>query len=308
MDKKKLYALIKTQAASLGFSACGISKAEFLENEAIPFENWLKEGKHGSMTYMERHFDKRLDPRLLHNGAKSVISLTYNYFSGAKQSHESFYKLSAYTFIEDYHYILKQKMQTLLAALKNNIGHFEASLFVDSAPVLERAWAVRSGLGVIGHNKSLIIPHKGSFFFLCQIICDLEPQYDTPLNIDICKNCNICIKACPTKAIEKDKTINASKCISYLTIEHKKPIAAAMMKNAEKSIFGCDICQQACPHNTTAEVNKDLQPYLLREILGMTKTDWENLDNSSFKKLFRKTAMYRTGLKKLKSNIAIQNQ
>jgi len=240
--KKKYTQLIKNEALRLGFSPCGIAKAEFLEEEAPRLEQWLKNGFHGKMQYMENHFDKRLDPTRLVPGAKSVISLQYNYYSKETQNSDS-YKISKYAYGEDYHHVIKVKLYELLNFMQKEIGVIEARVFTDSAPILERAWAKKSGLGWLGKHSLLITKQKGSFFFLAEIILDLELDYDVAFKTDHCGNCTKCIDACPTDAILPNNTINGNKCISYFTIESKEEIPQLMRGKFEDWMFGCDICQ-----------------------------------------------------------------
>ena len=294
--------LIKTEAKRLGFSSCGIAKAGFLEDEAPKLEKWLKNGFHGEMSYMENHFDKRLDPTILVPGAKSVISLQYNYFTDKEQVTDT-YKISKYAYGEDYHHIIKEKLFELLNFITEKIGEVEARVFTDSAPVLERAWAKKSGLGWIGKHSLLITKQKGSFHFLAEIILDLELDYDNEFKTDHCGSCTKCIDACPTEAILPDNTINGSKCISYLTIELKNEIPAFMKGKFNDWIFGCDICQNVCPWNRFSLPHSEPKFEPHPDLLQMTKQDWVEITEDVFKRIFKKSAVKRTKFKGLNRNI-----
>jgi epoxyqueuosine reductase len=293
---------IKQKARELGFDQVGIAKAEFLETEAAELENWLKKGYHGKMTYMENYFDKRLDPRLLLPGAKSIILLSHNYFPKEKQPDDT-YQIAKYAYGEDYHFVLKRKMYELVAWMQDQFGSFAYRVFTDSAPVMERVWGKRAGLGWIGKNSLLIQPGKGSFFFLAEIITDLELEYDPPALYDRCGRCTRCIDACPTQAILPGRQIDATKCISYLTIELRDEIPSEFKGKWDDWIFGCDICQDVCPWNSFSlahhEPAFDPSPGLLK----MNRTDWETLNKQTFKRLFKKSAVQRTGYKGLIRNI-----
>jgi len=295
--------LIKTEALRLGFLSCGIAKAEFLEEEAPRLEQWLKNGFHGKMQYMENHFDKRLDPTKLVAGAKSVISLQYNYFPKEIQNQNT-YKISKYAYGEDYHHIIKGKLYELLNFIQENIGDVSGRAFIDSAPVLERAWAKKSGLGWIGKHSLLITKQKGSFYFLAEIILDLELEYDHEFKTDHCGNCTKCIDACPTKAILPNSTIDGSKCISYFTIELRGELPNYMKNKFDDWIFGCDLCQDVCPWNRFSfPLNESgFQPH--PDLLSMTKKDWEEITENVFKKIFKKSAVKRTKFKGLHRNIS----
>ncbi len=297
-------AFIKSTAQKFGFHNCGLSRAGFLEGEAGVLEKWLKDGKHGSMSYMERYFDMRLDPRRLQDGAKTIISLIYNYNCRGLQHPKSFYYLAKYARLADYHHFLKAKMRAVVKQMQAHIGHFEYSCFVDSAPVLERAWAVKSGLGNIGKNKCLIIPNAGSYFFICQIITDFTTSYDRSLNKSICKGCNKCIEACPTGAINEVGSINAHKCISYLTIEHKKDMEGTYKNKIYNQVFGCDLCQIACPYNQQAPINQEADTFFIKELPFLTKEKWEIMSEPTFKSVFKNTTLFRSGYKKIKKNVS----
>jgi len=295
-------AIIKKMALDAGFSYCGISKAEFLEHDAPRLEKWLNEGQHGTMQWMENHFDKRLNPQLLVPGAKSVISLMYNYYTPQKQVDQQVPIISKYALGEDYHKVIKDKLFDLVNNLKVEIGNFDCRVFVDSAPVMERAWAAKSGLGWIGKNSLLINKKAGSFYFLAQIICDLELSADLPIN-DYCGTCTACVDACPTEAILPNKIIDSNKCISYLTIELKDEIPAEFKNKMDNRAFGCDICQDVCPWNrfSTPHAEPLFEPK--PELLNMKATEWYEINELVFEKLFKNSAVKRTKFKGLKRNI-----
>ena len=280
---------IKEEALRLGFDSIGVSKAEFLENEAPRLESWLKRGFHGQMSYMENHFDKRLDPTLLVPGAQSVISLTYNYFPKELQREDS-YKLSKYAYGEDYHRVVKDKLRDLVASMRERLGSFHARVFTDSAPIMERSWAQRSGLGWIGKHSLLINKSKGSYFFLAEIITDLELEADVPFSTDHCGTCTRCVDACPTEAIIPDKTVDASKCISYFTIELKDEIPVEFREKFEDWMFGCDICLDVCPWNRFSLPHSEPRFEPRSEILEYSKNDWEEITEDLFKDLFANSA------------------
>ena len=293
---------IKEEALRLGFDSIGVSKAEFLENEAPRLESWLKRGFHGQMYYMENHFDKRLDPTLLVPGAQSVISLTYNYFPKEFQREDS-YKLSKYAYGEDYHRVVKDKLRDLVAAMRERLGSFHARVFTDSAPIMERSWAQRSGLGWIGKHSLLISKSKGSYFFLAEIITDLELEADVPFSTDHCGTCTRCVDACPTEAIIPDKTVDASKCISYFTIELKDEIPVEFGEKFADWMFGCDICMDVCPWNRFSLPHSEPRFEPRSEILEYSKKDWEEITEDLFKDLFANSAVERTKFSGLKRNL-----
>jgi len=300
--------LIKEEATRLGFLSCGISRAEFLEDEAPRLENWLKNKYQGELSYMENHFDKRLDPRLLVDGAKSVISLSYNYFTTQSQSDPTAPKLSKYAYGTDYHFVIKEKLKELLSFIQNHIGEVSGRAFVDSAPVLDKAWAERAGLGWVGKHSLLLSKKKGSFFFLSELIIDLELDYDTRITTDHCGSCTKCIDACPTEAIIDNRIIDASKCISYLTIELKDNIPDPFKGKMENWAFGCDICQDVCPWNRFSMPHQEpaFDPH--PDLLDMTRQEWEEITEDTFKKVFKKSAVKRTKFAGLKRNIDFLNQ
>ncbi|CAA0170358.1 tRNA epoxyqueuosine(34) reductase QueG [Tenacibaculum maritimum] len=303
MLKKEDYAqFIKEQAKRLGFLDCGIAKATFLEEEAFGLEQWLANGFHGEMHYMENHFDKRLDPRLLVDGAKSVISLSYNYYPPKVQKEDS-YKISKYAYGEDYHQVIKTKLRELLSLIHDEIGEVSGRAFVDSAPVLERAWAKKTGLGWTGKNTLLIQKQQGSFFFLAELIIDLELAYDDPFVTDHCGRCTRCIDACPTNAILPNSTVDGSKCISYVTIELKDQIPASFKDKMEGWMFGCDICQDVCPWNRFSKAHSEPLFSPKEHLLEMTKKDWEEVTEETFRKVFKKSPVKRTKFSGLTRNI-----
>ena len=301
-NPEKYSQLIKAKAKKFGFQSCGISKADFLEEDAKPFENWLQKNFHGEMSYMENYFDKRLDPRLLVEGSKSVISLSYNYFPAEKISGFDNYKISKYAYGEDYHEIIKEILREMVAELRDEIGDFHCRLFTDSAPILERSWARKSGIGWVGKNANLITKQSGSFYFLAEIICDLELQEDSPTT-DHCGTCTKCIEACPTDAIVSDKIIDGSKCISYATIELKNEIPDSFRNKMEDWMFGCDICQDVCPWNrfSVPTLEEKFQPNQFLKIYK--KEDWKEVTQELFSEIFRKSPVKRTKFAGLKRNI-----
>jgi epoxyqueuosine reductase len=299
--------LIKQEAKRLGFDSCGISKATFIEEEATNLEQWLSNGFHGKMQYMENYFDKRLDPRLLVDGAKSVVSLSFNYFPAKTQKEDS-YKVAKYAYGEDYHHVLKSKLKELTFFINDTIGEVNGRAFVDSAPVLERVWAEKSGLGWRGKNSLLIQKNKGSYFFLAELILDLELDYDNPFVTDHCGNCTLCIDACPTEAILPNNTVDGSKCISYFTIELKEELPPSMKGKFEDWIFGCDICQDVCPWNRFSKSNKEPKFTPHPDLLKMTKPEWEEITEEVFKMTFKKSAVKRSKYSGLLRNITFIKQ
>jgi epoxyqueuosine reductase len=286
----------------LGFDYCGISKADFLEEEAPRLENWLNKNMHGQMSYMQNHFDKRLDPRLLVPGAKSVISLLLNYFPSETQVDVTAPKLSKYAYGLDYHLVIKEKLNHLLEFIKENIGDVDGRAFVDSAPVLDKAWAKKSGLGWIGKNSNLINKNSGSFYFIAELIIDLDLDADGPIK-DYCGTCTRCIDACPTDAIVAPYVVDGSKCISYYTIELKENIPNDVKGKFNDWVFGCDICQDVCPWNSFAKPNTEPMFKPKEELMGMTKNDWQELTEATFKQVFKGSAVKRTKFEGLKRNI-----
>jgi len=297
---------IKSTATELGFSFCGISKAEFLAEEAPRLEEWLKRGYQGKMTYLENHFDKRLDPTLLVPGAKSVISLLYNYYPekdlAPKAVPETKLKIAKYAYGEDYHFVIKDKLKTFMDRIQKGIGAISGRAFVDSAPVHERAWAKKSGLGWIGKNSLLLNRTMGSFFFLSELIVDLELEYDGPMK-DYCGTCTACMDACPTEAIPEPYVVDGSKCISYFTIELKDEIPTEAKGKFENWIFGCDICQEVCPWNSFSKPHQEPRFNPHPDLEMMTTPDWREITEDVFEKLFKNSAVKRTKLEGLKRNI-----
>lgn len=300
--------LIKAEAFRLGFGQCGISRAEFLEEEAPKLEAWLKKGLHGTMSYMENHFDKRLDPRLLVEGAKSVISLSLNYYPEETQSDPEAPKLSKYAYGQDYHEVIKNKLSNLLNYIRTEIGEVSGRAFTDSAPVLDRAWAKKSGLGWVGKNSNVISKKTGSFFFLAELIIDLELEYDQNIQTDHCGTCTRCIDACPTEAIISPAVVDANKCISYLTIELKDEISTQFSGKMEHWMFGCDICQDVCPWNRFSVPHKVAEFKPKPGLLQMTKADWEDITQEVFSTIFKNSAVKRTKYKGLSRNINFLKQ
>ncbi|GAB1355949.1 tRNA epoxyqueuosine(34) reductase QueG [Cloacibacterium normanense] len=294
--------LIKQKAEKFGFQSCGISKAEFLEEEAPRLEAWLNKGYHGEMQYMENHFDKRLNPSLLVDGAKSVISLSYNYFPKVKIDKINNFKISKYAYGEDYHEVIKDILKNMVAELQEEIGEFGFRVFVDSAPVLEKAWARKSGLGWVGKNANLITKKHGSFYFLAEIICDLELDYDLAVT-DHCGSCRACIDACPTQAIVSDKIVDGSKCISYATIELKNEIPDYFNGKMDDWMFGCDVCQDVCPWNrfSAPTLQEKFAPNFQK--LNFRKNEWKELTQELFSEIFKKSAVKRTKFSGLMRNI-----
>ncbi len=292
LTKQERSQFIKSQAERLGFASCGIAKVDFLEEEAPRLEKWLKEGRHGKMYYMENHFDKRLDPRLLVDDAKSVVSLSYNYFPEEIQNQDS-YKIAKYAYGQDYHKVIKDKLFELLAIIRDEIGEVGGRCFVDSAPVMERAWAEKAGLGWAGKNSLLIQKRKGSFFFLAELIIDLDLEYDHPFKTDHCGNCTKCIDLCPTQAILPNNSVDATKCISYLTIELRDNIPTSFKDKTDGWMFGCDVCQDVCPWNRRAKPHNEPLFNPQNGLLEMTKKDWQELTEETFGKVFKKSAVKR---------------
>jgi epoxyqueuosine reductase len=301
-NKNKNTTFIKQEAKRLGFLSCGISKAGFLEQEAPRIENWLNKQMHGEMSYMENHFDKRLDTTLLVDGAKSVISLVLNYFPNEMQNPES-YKISKYAYGQDYHFVIKEKLKELLFSIQNEIGAVYGRAFVDSAPVLDKAWAAKSGLGWIGKNSNLITKQVGSFYFIAELIVDLELEYDHATT-DHCGSCTACIDACPTEAIAAPYVVDGSKCISYFTIELKENIPSEMKGKFNDWAFGCDICQDVCPWNKFSKPHNELLFDPNSNLLSMSKKDWEEITAATFSEVFKNSAVKRTKLEGLKRNIS----
>lgn len=293
--------LIREEAIRLGFSHVGFSKAEFLEEEAPRLEQWLSGNMHGKMSYMERWFDKRLDPRLLVDGAKSVISLLLNYYPESKQA-DGAVKISRYAYGRDYHFVIKDKLKELLSFIRTHIGEVNGRTFVDSAPVLDRAWARRSGLGWIGKNSNLINPRTGSWFFIAELITDLELEQDAPIK-DYCGTCTRCMDACPTDAIVNPYIVDGSKCISYFTIELKEDLPEDYKGRFADWAFGCDICQEVCPWNRFALPHRepDFEPN--QELLNYKTEDWLEMTEDVFNYKLKESPLMRPGLENMKRNV-----
>ncbi len=301
--------LIKTEATHLGFFHCGISKADFLEDEAPLLEQWLKSNMHGQMSYMANYFDKRLDPRLLVPGAKSVVSLLLNYFPEEKdlqgfQNLEGLDKprISKYAYGKDYHYVIKEKLKELVEFIRINIGDVNGRVFVDSGPVMDKAWAKKGGLGWQGKNSNLINKQQGSFFFIAELIIDLDLEYDSPV-ADHCGTCKRCIDACPTDAIVQPYVVDGSKCISYFTIELKENTPPELKNQFQDWAFGCDVCQDVCPWNRFSKPHNETHFMPNPEAINLTRKDWEEMTEEVFRKLFKDSPLKREGFEKMMNNI-----
>ncbi len=302
-NKQQYSTLIKNEAKRLGFIFCGISKAEFLEEEAPRLEKWLENNMQGEMRYMENHFDKRLDPRLLVDDAKSVISLGLNYFTPNQQVDPAGPKISKYAYGADYHQVIKEKLKELLEFINEQIGEVSGRAFVDSAPVLDKAWAKKAGLGWIGKNTNLISKRVGSFFFLAELIVDIDLEYDIAPTADHCGTCTNCIDACPTEAIVGPYIVDGSRCISYLTIELKNEIPEEFKGKMDNWMFGCDVCQDVCPWNKFSVLHQEPAFVPHPDLLNLKKQDWEDITEEVFKKVFKNSAVKRTKFTGLKRNI-----
>lgn len=292
---------IKSEAKRLGFLSCGISKAGFLEAEAPRLEAYLNQNFNGQMQYMENHFDKRLDPTLLVEDAKSVVSLLLNYYPDENQIEDT-YKISKYAYGQDYHFVIKEKLKELLESIQTEIGEVSGRAFVDSAPVLDKAWAAKAGLGWVGKHTLLISKKAGSFYFVAELIIDLDLEYDHAVT-DHCGSCTACIDACPTEAIVAPYVVDGSKCISYFTIELKEALPMEMKNKMDDWVFGCDICQDVCPWNRFSKAHKEPLFNPNPELLSFTKKDWQEITAETFTKVFKNSAVKRTKLEGLKRNI-----
>jgi len=301
LPKQTYTTLIKQHAKRLGFEYCGISKADFLEEEAPRLEKWLNNNMHGEMKYMENYFDKRLDPRLLVDGAKTVVSLLLNYYPEKEQNPDA-PKISKYAYGSDYHFVIKEKCKTLIDILKEEIGDVNGRCFVDSAPVMDKAWAQKSGLGWVGKNSNLINKNSGSFFFIAELIIDVELEYDGPVK-DYCGTCTRCIDACPTNAIVAPYVVDGSKCISYFTIELKENIPADYKNKFDNWAFGCDVCQDVCPWNRFSKAHTEPLFNNNSDLLDWDAKQWQEITQEVFSKVFKNSAVKRTGFKGLKRNI-----
>lgn len=294
---------IKEEAQRLGFMACGVAKARFLEEEAPKLESWLNQNYQGEMAWLANHFEKRLDPGKLVPGAKSVVSLIFNYYPGKVQEDPQAPKIAKYAYGEDYHFVLKRKLKDLVHFIQDEIGEIDGRVFVDSAPVMERKWAQEAGLGWQGKNTLLLNKKEGSFFFLAELILDLELEYDTAMQTDHCGTCTRCIDTCPTNAILQPNLLDASKCISYLTIELKDSIPNEFKDKMENWAFGCDICQDVCPWNRFSKPHQEEAFNPHPDLLSMSSGDWEDLSEEVFRELFRKSAVKRTKYLGLQRNL-----
>jgi epoxyqueuosine reductase len=294
--------MIRAEARRLGFDKCGISRAEYLREDAGRLQSWLRNQYNGRMAYMENHADKRVDPTKLVENAQSVISVLLNYYPAENQKDPAAPQISKYAYGADYHDIIRKRLQELLLYIRVNIAPATGRAFVDSAPVLDRAWAARAGLGWIGKNTNLITPESGSFFFIGSLIIDIPLQYDQPIQ-DFCGDCNRCIRACPTTAIIAPRLIDARKCISYLTIENKGEIDEAFRDQFNNRVFGCDICQDVCPWNRKAKAHAVEEFRPLPGLLEMTRQDWYDLDAPQFNALFRRSAVKRARFEGLRRNL-----
>ena len=301
MTREQNTKLIKDEALRLGFSHVGISKADFLEEEAPRLDKWLAQNMHGKMDYMERWHDKRLDPRLLVDGAKTVISLLLNYFPAEQQNADA-PKISKYAYGRDYHFVIKEKLKSLSEFIRSTIGDVNGRAFVDSAPVMDRAWAKKSGLGWIGKNSNLINPKVGSFFFIAELIIDLELIPDGSMK-DYCGTCTRCMDACPTQAIVNPQIVDGSKCISYFTIELKEAIPIEQKGKFNNWAFGCDVCQDVCPWNRFSSSTKENDFNSVPELVSMNQKEWEEITEEVFMKIFRKSPLQRRGFEGLKRNL-----
>ena len=305
---QKNSSFVKQTAASLGFDYCGIARSERLEEDALRLEQWLNKGLHGSMQYMEKYFDLRIDPARLVPGAKSVITLLLNYYP-SQQQQPGTPKISSYAFGKDYHEVIRKKLNVFIELIKEQVGEIHGRGFVDSAPVLERTWAQRTGLGWIGKNGNLITRQSGSFFFIATLITDLELAYDDPFVKDYCGTCTKCIDACPTDAILPGKVIDGSKCISYFTIELKEQLIPDEMKGKfDNWMFGCDTCQDVCPWNRFADYTKEIEFSPIPEILNLSTREWEMMTEESFKKIFSDSPLRRSKFKGIQRNLKFLQQ
>ncbi len=307
MNPRQLQQAIKEKAIALGFDACGVARATNLDDDVAAFTRWIDKGYHGTMSYMSTNMEKRLDPRLMVAEAKSVIVVAQNYYPSEQQSPGTTYRISRYAYGKDYHFVLRDKLHMLAGEIKKLAGDHQYRAFTDSAPVMERSWAQEAGLGRCGKNGCLIIPQKGSYFFLGELITTIDIQPGKPFTKDLCGKCTRCMDACPTKAIVEPGIINANRCISYLTIELKGPVPEKYRKQCNGWIFGCDICQEVCPHNNShARPHKEPQLEALPCVTNWTDNDWKTLSEESYKKYIIGTASPLARIKygKLADNIS----
>jgi len=297
-------AFIKKTASRLGFDYCGIARAVRLDEDAQRLENWLSKGMHGSMEYMEKYFELRIDPSRLVPGAKSVITLLKNYYPSAQQANNT-PKIAKYAFGKDYHEVIRSQLTELIGSIKETVGEIQGRGFVDSAPVLERTWAQRSGLGWLGKNGNLITKESGSFYFIATLITDLALQYDDPFVKDFCGTCTKCIDACPTNAILPGKVVDGSRCISYFTIEIKEMLIPGEMKGKfDNWMFGCDTCQDVCPWNRFSHPTKEINFSPVPEILNLSTKEWEQMTEESFRKIFKESPLRRSKFKGIQRNLS----
>lgn len=301
MEKKEISNRIKSKAIELGFESCGISKAEKLTEHEIFLGKWLEQGLNAAMHYMENHFEKRLDPTQLEPETKSVISVLQNYYPKGKQNINA-PKIAKYAFGEDYHFVIRDKLKLLLDYISSELIECKGRVFTDSAPILDRAWAANSGLGWIGKNTNLIVPHKGSYFFIGEILINIELEYDIPIQ-DYCGSCTKCIHACPTNALVTPYKLDSNRCISYQTIENKDKIPDNLHGKFQNWVFGCDICQDVCPWNNKAEPSNEARFEPDKKFLGMKNDDWYNLSEGDFNRLFKRSALKRTKFRGLRRNL-----
>ena len=303
MNSEKHSRLIKQVAASLGFEHCGIARAEYLDEDARRLEKWLNQGMHASMKYMENYFDLRVDPSKLVPGAKSVITLLKNYYPEPRQRPDS-PKVAKYAYGKDYHEVIREKLKAFLLTIRENIGEVHGRGFVDSAPVLERTWAQKAGLGWVGKNGNLINKQSGSFYFIATLVTDLDLAYDDPFAKDFCGSCTRCIDNCPTEAILPGRVVDGSKCISYFTIELKDQLIPGEMKGKFNNwMFGCDVCQDVCPWNRFAVPTNESAFSPLPEVLNFSSNEWEELTEENFKKIFKESAISRAKWKGIQRNL-----
>jgi epoxyqueuosine reductase len=302
MTHREISQFIKQESIALGFLSCGISRARFLEEEAPRLESWLKSNMNGEMSYMENYFDKRLDPRKLVEGCKSIISLSFNYYPEEQQRIDT-YKISKYAYAEDYHEVIKRKLNLLIKKIQEKIGDINARSFVDSAPVMDKVWAKESGLGWVGKHSNIISKTQGSFFFLAEILIDIECEYDQAFQTDHCGTCTKCIDACPTEAIVSPYLVDGSKCISYFTIELKNEFNSNMKLDFDDWVFGCDVCQDVCPWNRFSIPHQHQEFMIKEEIKNYSKNDWEEITEEKFKVIFKNSPIKRSKFEGFRRNI-----
>lgn len=301
-NRKQRTKLVKELAGGLGFDCCGISKAESLTEEAVRLREWLSAGNQGEMAYMNNHFEKRIDPRELLPGSKSIVSLLHNYYSAVEPDDPRAPQVAKYAYGKDYHRVIRKKLKALLAELRSEIGEVNGRGFVDSAPVAERSWAARAGLGWIGKNGMLINRESGSYFFIAELLLDIELKYDSPVP-DLCADCRICIDACPTGAIVEPQVVDARRCISYLTIEYKGEIPAPLARKMGRQVFGCDICQDVCPFNIKTRQHREPRFDMTVELKKLRKEEWRAMDEAMFERVFSGSAVKRAGFAGMRRNI-----